>query len=305
MPPTPPLLFAEGGAMAMDGQPRAVGLLAAARDAFSGHPDTAGDRHMATMMWAMALAFMGSPDAAEAAARDYYLHEAQQTGAAWAESWTWWVAALAARRRGRLDEASRRCQQALLLQRGIGDLWGLTWSLLLYATILTDGMDLGTPDTHRAERAAWLLAAAEQRRHTIGVRIDGLQSLSALRRQAMTRLTEILDPRTLQRQLDAGRRHHDYAVDYAIDDRPPRASRQRGALTRRQSQIAELILAGRSNQEIADALFISRRTAEWHIAQLLAKLGVKRRQLTRDLLTAATNGTTRQYPPRQRRAGSA
>ena len=44
-------------------------------------------------------------------------------------------------------------------------------------------------------------------------------------------------------------------------------------LTRRERQIAELIHQGLSNQEIANSLVISQRTAEAHVEHILVKLG--------------------------------
>jgi DNA-binding CsgD family transcriptional regulator len=45
-------------------------------------------------------------------------------------------------------------------------------------------------------------------------------------------------------------------------------------LTPRESEILTLLTEGRSNQAIADTLFISPRTAKNHVAHILAKLGV-------------------------------
>jgi DNA-binding CsgD family transcriptional regulator len=45
-------------------------------------------------------------------------------------------------------------------------------------------------------------------------------------------------------------------------------------LTPRESEILALLAEGRSNQAIADTLFISPRTAKNHVAHILAKLGV-------------------------------
>jgi DNA-binding CsgD family transcriptional regulator len=59
----------------------------------------------------------------------------------------------------------------------------------------------------------------------------------------------------------------------------PRAAARanRFGLTPRELQIAEQLAAGRSNQEIAQALSRSERTVENHVATVLAKLGAKKR----------------------------
>jgi DNA-binding CsgD family transcriptional regulator len=48
-------------------------------------------------------------------------------------------------------------------------------------------------------------------------------------------------------------------------------------LTRRELEVLRLVAAGRSNQQIADALFISRKTASVHVSNILRKLGVHTR----------------------------
>jgi DNA-binding NarL/FixJ family response regulator len=49
------------------------------------------------------------------------------------------------------------------------------------------------------------------------------------------------------------------------------------ALTDRQVEVLRLLIAGRSDREIATALFLSRRTVQDHVSHLLAKLGVANR----------------------------
>jgi DNA-binding CsgD family transcriptional regulator len=51
-------------------------------------------------------------------------------------------------------------------------------------------------------------------------------------------------------------------------------------LTARESQIASMAAAGYANQEIADRLFITTHTVEYHLKKVFRKLGiVSRRQL--------------------------
>lgn len=72
----------------------------------------------------------------------------------------------------------------------------------------------------------------------------------------------------------------------ALGRTPPRAPGRvtRGhleGLTRRESEVAELLAEGCSDSAIAERLFISRRTAEHHVSSILAKVGAGSR---RDLI---------------------
>jgi DNA-binding CsgD family transcriptional regulator len=50
-----------------------------------------------------------------------------------------------------------------------------------------------------------------------------------------------------------------------------------GGLTPRELEVLDLIAAGRSNSEIGQQLFISRKTASVHVSNILAKLGAATR----------------------------
>lgn len=48
-------------------------------------------------------------------------------------------------------------------------------------------------------------------------------------------------------------------------------------LTPQEREVAQLVGEGASNPEVADRLFISRRTVEYHLSKVYAKLGISSR----------------------------
>ena len=61
-------------------------------------------------------------------------------------------------------------------------------------------------------------------------------------------------------------------------------ARSAGELTPVERRVAELVAAGRSNKEVAGALYLSTRTVEGHLSRVYAKLGIRLRvELARKL----------------------
>jgi DNA-binding NarL/FixJ family response regulator len=67
----------------------------------------------------------------------------------------------------------------------------------------------------------------------------------------------------------------DVSID-ATETRRPAAGAD--ALTARELDVLRLVTEGRTDREIAEVLFVSRRTVNTHVANILAKLGVATRR---------------------------
>ena len=79
-------------------------------------------------------------------------------------------------------------------------------------------------------------------------------------------IAEELGMRPLRVRIAAFRKRHQAKLD-----------RQDAALYPREVKVAQLIVTGKTNQEIADDLFISTHTVAAHVARILAKTGCKNR----------------------------
>ena len=104
--------------------------------------------------------------------------------------------------------------------------------------------------------------------------------------EARDELRTRLDAATFERELAAGGALSlEEAVgaagallDAADATEPTAAEVDAGfGLTPRELDVLRLVVAGQTDREIAASLYISRRTAEWHVASILGKLGVRSR----------------------------
>jgi DNA-binding CsgD family transcriptional regulator len=127
--------------------------------------------------------------------------------------------------------------------------------------------------------AAKLLGAEAELRGRL--KLCNLPSERRLREQATARATAVLGDSRFGVALDQGKVLSS-ADAYAIAKDALSRVEGRGAysndlLTPREREVLLLITDGKSDREIADALFVSRRTAATHVRNLFAKLDVHSR----------------------------
>jgi DNA-binding CsgD family transcriptional regulator len=102
--------------------------------------------------------------------------------------------------------------------------------------------------------------------------LEGDRDQAATQARAAHELAERLGAAPLLEALESlGRRGR---LDLGVQPPP---SPDGPALTPRELEVLRLVAAGRSNGQIAEALFISRKTASVHVSNILAKLGVHTR----------------------------
>lgn len=122
----------------------------------------------------------------------------------------------------------------------------------------------------------WAGAAREWRR--IGVPYEEALALASGGPESVTRAIAIFD-RLGARPAGTWARSKLRAEGVTSIPRGPRASTRTNpaGLTRRQAEVCDLMASGLSNGEIAERLFLSKKTVEHHISAILAKLGAATR----------------------------
>ncbi|WP_213573427.1 LuxR C-terminal-related transcriptional regulator [Rhodococcus sp. USK13] len=177
---------------------------------------------------------------------------------------------------GRLTEAESLLLDALRVRRPIHDNFWRAMAL--------DFLGWVTVAKGNSKRAAVILGGADTLWQTIGAPLFGSIQLQARRRQFEATARKAIGDDAFD---SAFKRGHgldgNAAVAFALGE-PLRERQRAGAgrseaepdpseLTRRQREVAELVTDGLTNGEIASRLFISPRTAEGHVENILTKLG--------------------------------
>jgi ATP/maltotriose-dependent transcriptional regulator MalT len=165
--------------------------------------------------------------------------------------------------------AVARWREGMMLTGERGDLRQVADALSGIANVATAWDD--------ARAALLLFGAAEAIRERMGMPMHSPLDIAPTV-QSLTSLRASLGEQAVTAGLQAGRALAlREALAVAADVTGPAEGAgfdegSRGSLTRRELEVLRLLAAPDTDQEIADALFLSRRTVNWHVRAILAKL---------------------------------
>jgi DNA-binding NarL/FixJ family response regulator len=169
--------------------------------------------------------------------------------------------------RGDNAEAMRVQRAALLMKRPLVDYIGIAECLEAVAWIETS--------EHRYVRAATLFGASDTTWTEVGMALSALPGLHR-HREVCGRQAQSIGKRAFDAAYREGARMSlEQAITFALDETPksaPTSGAGPVALTKRETEIAQMIGEGMSNGDIAKTLVVSRRTVEAHVQHLMAKL---------------------------------
>ena len=202
-------------------------------------------------------------------------------GETWERGSLYQFLAIGLLRRGDLPEALRAGRRSLEIRRDLNDFVG--------AALALETLGLIASATAAHDRAARIIGIAEALWESIPAPI--LEPLRAGHERVEFDARAALGDAAFDAAFLAGKAlPRGDAVDYALDTEPvarakpsiARAPTPSDGLSRREREVATLVVGGSTNAEVAGSLFISERTVESHLASIFNKLGVDNRmQLAR------------------------
>jgi predicted ATPase/DNA-binding CsgD family transcriptional regulator len=218
---------------------------------------------------------------------------------------------------GDVRHAIALCEQGRALCESRGEKWALSWilSVLNFVRLVENDQRDITADVwemlriknafndilgvlHAAEMLAWVAAAQGDARRAarlvgasetlwkpLGAYLLGFQPYLDRHDVCVSRARAAIGDDEFERNFRTGAQLDlKHLVAYALgekkpeeEDQAPAARPSRSELSRREWEVAELVAQGLSDKQIAEHLVISRRTAQTHVANILAKLGFSSR----------------------------
>jgi predicted ATPase/DNA-binding CsgD family transcriptional regulator len=191
----------------------------------------------------------------------------------WAVAWSAWGLGTALSEQGRLEDASPLLAEALRIYTDVNDSRGVAQCLEALAHVASERAHY--------ESAARLIGAAAALRQRVAARQpDTEQARTSSVERA---LVQALGPQDADTLMHAGRtmpakQAADLAIAVASDAAPADSDRSHQVpLTRRERQVAALVVSGRTNRQIGRVLGISENTADVHLHHVMSKLDVRSR----------------------------
>ena len=207
----------------------------------------------------------------------------RRLGGGWGEAHVLTSLAALARDRGEIERAASLYDQSLALRQTLGDGWGTVDALVGAADLAAFA--------GQATAATRLLGAADVLCADLGYAFFGSSLTSIQHHRSLAAVRAYLGEDGFAA---AWRQGQGLSSEQAVAEAraalaaarsgpPVREPATGRGLTAREHEVLALVAAGRTDRQIAEALFLSPRTVHHHVASLLAKLGVE----TRTQATAA------------------
>ncbi len=181
-------------------------------------------------------------------------------------------------RRGDVSLAATRVKESLALNRAVRTVRHSATGIELAAIIQ---MRHG-----RRDSAAILLGAATSLRERIGIQLSGeFDQLNAYDQYLVLARTELQKPETRDAWLTGSQLSTIDAIEFALADdsflaaaaSPLTNQRYPAGLSAREVEVLRLVADGLTDAQVAERLFLSRRTISTHLTSIYTKLGVTSR----------------------------
>lgn len=190
-------------------------------------------------------------------------------GDIWHKSYALTALGIEVWRQGDSRRAGALEKESLHLNRALDDRLGIALNISVLA--------LAAASEERYERAALLHGVLRTHWQSIGVSLSAYTHLAAYHEEYVQRSRRELGAQSYEQFAGEGSElSFERSLVVALDEKQepsPTPSNELGVLTRREREIADLVMRGYSNRAIAATLVISRRTAEAHVQHILVKLG--------------------------------